>query len=357
MKTIRSLLLFLVLFAAIPLPAAQRVVVLELFTGTWCSYCPGAALGADDLADAYPGRVLVVEYHSGLDTFVNDVGIARHLEFYGDYVAGMPTAIFDGTSIVAGGDTAASMFPTYDVVFATRKDVDPDLEITLEKTESGYLEQGTLSATVKNVSGDEITGRVLFTVTESNIPYQWRNQSELHFVERDMLPDEEGELITLAPGETETIERNYETGSGWPHYTEDLDNVEFGCFVQDTTTFQLYQSDTLPPGRLAQILQAAILPAAGSSIVEKTPPSAIHLDVPSIASGRATLKISVSSPSRVELNLFDAAGRRVRTVFSGTLKAGTHVIDLPTADLAPGVYFVSTTSVDYGEIAKRLIIL
>jgi len=298
-----------------------------------------------------------VEYHSGTDTFVNDDGIARHLEFYGDYVPGMPTAVFDGVSIVTGGDTAASIFSTYDAVFATRKDVEPALEIDLEKTE-GYLEQGTLTATVKNVSGSEITGRVIFTVTESAIPYQWKNQSELHFVERDMLPDQEGELITLSAGETLTVERNYDIGTGWPHYTGNLDNVEFGCFVQDTAAPTLLQSDTLPPGRLGEILGAAVLPAGGSTgVVERTAHSPISLDVPSIASGLATLKVSVSASSLVELNLFDAAGRRVTTIYSGRLETGTHLIDVATGDLAPGVYFVSMNPVGSSRIARRLIVM
>ena len=52
---------------------AQQVdrdkVLLEIITGTWCYYCPGAAMGAEDLI-ANGKEVAVVEYHTG-DTYEN----------------------------------------------------------------------------------------------------------------------------------------------------------------------------------------------------------------------------------------------------------------------------------------------
>ena len=47
----------------------RNKVILEIGTGTWCTYCPGAAMGADDLvANGHP--VAVIEYHNG-DPFAN----------------------------------------------------------------------------------------------------------------------------------------------------------------------------------------------------------------------------------------------------------------------------------------------
>ena len=44
--------------------------------GTWCPYCPGAAMGADDLiANGY--NVAVVEYHNG-DSYTNTASDARN---------------------------------------------------------------------------------------------------------------------------------------------------------------------------------------------------------------------------------------------------------------------------------------
>ena len=42
--------------------ATRHAVIVEIGTGTWCQYCPGAALGADDL-HASASRVGIVEHH------------------------------------------------------------------------------------------------------------------------------------------------------------------------------------------------------------------------------------------------------------------------------------------------------
>ncbi len=42
---------------------AREMVVLEIGTGTWCTYCPGSQMGADDLV-INGCSVAVVEYHN-----------------------------------------------------------------------------------------------------------------------------------------------------------------------------------------------------------------------------------------------------------------------------------------------------
>ena len=50
--------------------------VLEFCTGTWCQYCPGAAMGADDLVTNH-NRAAIVEYHNG-DAYANTFSDARN---------------------------------------------------------------------------------------------------------------------------------------------------------------------------------------------------------------------------------------------------------------------------------------
>ncbi|HAW58251.1 MAG TPA: hypothetical protein DCX03_04440, partial [Bacteroidales bacterium] len=69
----------------------REMVILEIGAGTWCTYCPGAAMGADDLL-ANGCSVAVVENHNG-DPFANQYSNARN-SFYA--ITGYPTAIFDG---------------------------------------------------------------------------------------------------------------------------------------------------------------------------------------------------------------------------------------------------------------------
>ncbi|MCK4231931.1 hypothetical protein KAX21_03180, partial [candidate division WOR-3 bacterium] len=123
--------LFLVaLLIALPLAlfAADRVVVLELLCRTACVYCPGAAIGADAVAENHPGEVLLVEYHLS-DPFQNDESLTRAIFYWGSEIY-IPSAFFDGVVKYVGPGAASR----YDSTFLARADSVPPLEITLEKT-------------------------------------------------------------------------------------------------------------------------------------------------------------------------------------------------------------------------------
>lgn len=60
-----------------------------------------------------------------------------------------------------------------------------------------------------------------------------------------------------------------------------------------------------------------------------------------IASGRATFDLAVGEAETVSVDVFNAIGQRVQTVFSGALVPGdTETIELDTAGLPSGVYVV-----------------
>ncbi|TET22386.1 MAG: hypothetical protein E3J71_06075 [Candidatus Stahlbacteria bacterium] len=348
----KKTLLLVAALIALPLAlfAADRIVVLEIFTGTWCGYCPGAAMGAEDLVNEHPGEVLVVEYHCGNDVFENTNSTIRK-DFYGSgsghVIRGYPTAIFDGIDTIIGGFTDQSMFPYYNPAFNTRRGVEPPLEIALEKTGDS---EGTLTATIKNTSEDEVTGYLHFTITESNIPYEWKNQTYVHFVERDMLPDASGELITLDPDETAIRELNFTIDPSWIHYTEDLGNVEFGCFVQDTTSL----------GYLREILQAAIIPLEnplGTGVEEEEVSSVpFSLNAPTLLKGHGSVELALDAPCEVELTMYDAIGRLVKTLYAGSLSAGNHLIDIEVETLPAGAYFIRATAGAYNRTGKLVIL-
>lgn len=339
----KKTLILLVLLFALPLtlPAVDRVVVVEVFTGTWCPYCPGAAMGVDDLSEEHQGKLLAIEYHIG-DGFEN-VEAGTRQNYYGSgVVSGYPTAIFDGLLSVVGGSSTTSMFFRYTPKYNTRAIVEPPLTISLSKA-TGYAAgtSGTIIATIKNVSTSDVSGTVHFTVTESHIPYKWQTLDTLDFVERTMLPNASGEAITLAPGEKKVISRAFTINTSWPSFTKDA-NIEFGCFVQ---------------GANKEIYQAAVsgfseLPAA---VEEYTSPAAFSIMVPGVISTTGSIKFSLSTGSAVKLSLFDSTGRLVKTICSGRYEAGTHAVELSADGLASGVYFVSSYMNGQSELHKVVI--
>jgi hypothetical protein len=232
----RKILVFL-LGLMVVMFAADRMVVLEIATGTWCPHCPAVANGAHRLYHDHPGELLVVEYHQG-DPFDNVCSAVRR-GFYG--VSGYPSSYMDGSYIPVGSAAPA----LYEETFQERKAIESPLEIALEKTyETSYMGSGTVTATIINVSEETVTGTAHFTVTESHIPYEWLGEDSLHWVERDMLPDGYGTSVDIGPGDTVVLEKPFVINSSWIGYTSPV-NFELGCFVQGGAK-EVYQAAAIP---------------------------------------------------------------------------------------------------------------
>ncbi|MBN2381116.1 hypothetical protein JXM67_15060 [candidate division WOR-3 bacterium] len=313
-----------VLLAALPvtLGAADRCVVLELFCRTACTYCPGAAIGVDQTAADHQDDILVVEYHVA-DPFQNVESLTRAVFYLGDTIT-IPCAIFDGVMKYIGPGAASN----YESAFQTRKEKPAPLEILMDKTEDAYLKGGTLTATITNTSEEDITGIVQFTVTESNIPYSWvHSKYWVHFVCRDMLEDAEGALITIAAGADTTISREYVIDPSWPYHTDDIENLEYGCFIQDTAVYT---------GRLKEIYQGAVIPLVNPLSVQevtRTPDLEIVTPVGSVI----TLRFCDLNEC-VNVDIFDASGRKVDelSIAGGTVSWGE--------GFDPGIYFFKMKS-------------
>ncbi len=341
---------------ALPLAlfAAKRVVVLELFCRTACSACPAAAIGADAVAENHPGEVLVVQYHVA-DPFENSESRIVRADFYFRDTLYLPTAIFDGV-VEYRGPGAASR---YDSTFLARADSVAPLEITLVDAGQAYLNHGTLTATIENTSEEEITGKVHFTVTESNIPYSWvYGKDEVNYALRVMLPNAYGAEITLAAGADTIISREYVINPAWPYFTDDWQNIEFGCFVQDTTPPVLLKK-TLQVDNLREILQAAVIPMeepVSVSEEERKTSLLFSLDASTLINGNGSIELFLNAPSNVNLALFDASGRLVKTLHAGILSSGVHRINIKTEKLPRGAYFLKPTAGAFNQTDKLLIL-
>lgn len=106
MKKIVLLITCLALLCPAIYSQVQRdQVVMEIGTGTGCPYCPGAAMGAEDLLEA-GCHVAVIEYHNynpSSDPFYNAYAGTR-CSYYG--ITGYPTAFFDGVLSHVGGSNS-----------------------------------------------------------------------------------------------------------------------------------------------------------------------------------------------------------------------------------------------------------
>lgn len=80
--------------------AADRTVLGEEFTATWCVPCQTAGNSLIALENQQPERLVVVQIHNGGDAFVVNPYSDSRMSFYN--VTGFPTVWFDGTSSLVG---------------------------------------------------------------------------------------------------------------------------------------------------------------------------------------------------------------------------------------------------------------
>lgn len=209
----------------------KNYVVVEIGTGTWCPYCPGAAMGADDLVEN-GHLVAVVENHNG-DPYANTGSNARN-SYYG--ITNYPTALFNGGYAVIGGSSSNSMYSTYLTKYNQAMAVMSDFTLDLTYTHTGPDYEANI---VIDEPGD-YTGtnlKVHLILTESHIPENWQGMTELNFVSRSMYPNPVGTSYT---GGTTTLNLSFTADSGW-----DLSNCELVAFIQDNSTKEILQADKI----------------------------------------------------------------------------------------------------------------
>lgn len=208
----------------------RQMVAMEVGTGTWCQYCPGAALGADDLLEqGY--LVAVAENHNG-DPFTNNYSNARN-SYYN--VTGFPTAIFDGKLKVVGGDHTNSMVGSYIPKVNQRMALPAHILMSMGVTESA----GTYTAVITMIKIGTITPtdlKLQFVVTQSNIMYNWQGQTHLEHVNRLMVPDQNGTDVSFDAGDTVVVTLQYTLDAAWP-----VEDVEFIAFVQSLAGKEVQQ--------------------------------------------------------------------------------------------------------------------
>jgi len=218
--TLAAVLTFSGIFAQID----RELVLLEIATGTWCGYCPGAAMGADDLIEN-GDPVAVIENHGGSDPFVNVHSLAR-IGYY--EITSYPTANFDGTWYVSQkGSTSESLYDTYLPIVNARMDIQTDFSIDIYGTNDG----DDYSITIIVKKEGEYSGTNLWVrlaLTESHIQYNWQNQTELNFVNRLMVPGAQGSSTDFSDNDTQIVELEFTFDNNW-----DINNCELVAFIQD----------------------------------------------------------------------------------------------------------------------------
>ncbi|MCD6596970.1 MAG: hypothetical protein J7L04_04750, partial [Bacteroidales bacterium] len=210
----------------------RNMVVAEDFTGAWCGFCPGAAMGIDDLIhQGYD--VAAVAFHNGDDYATDEAGVRE--DFYG--ITGFPTVKFDGVEEYIGGSATESMIDTYIPIIEQRMAMPTPIKVDLEDVNFSGT---TFTA---NVNIDPIStfpdGEIVLyaIITESHIAETWQTLFEMNYVDRAMFNGENGLPIDLTLGQQD-IPIEFVLGDDWvPELCEVV------VFVQHTSTKEVFNAD------------------------------------------------------------------------------------------------------------------
>jgi len=310
----------------------KQMVLLEIGTGGWCQYCPGAAMGADDLvAGGY--NVAVIENHNG-DPYANVTSNARN-DYYS--VAGFPTAIIDGMLKMVGGSNSSSMLQYYLPLYQQRNAIKAplDLHIFGEATREGYL----ITLRVDKYGRIASPNLALhLALTESNINYSWQGQTHLNFVNRMMYPDYNGTIIDLveAPlGSTDYLIA-VDKEASWV-----AANCELVAFIQNLDTKEIIQGNKVALNSLTPVSNDDPGAVPAVTTLESISPNPFRES--------ARIKYCLKDNAKVEISVYNIKGQLVKNLVSDTLPSGQHFLDWNGMDnngqsLASGTYLVRMKS-------------
>lgn len=322
---------------------AKQNVLLEIATGGWCQYCPGAAMGADDLhAGGY--NVAIVENHNG-DPYATTISNGRNT-YYG--VSGYPTSIFDGVVRYVGGSASQSLFSAFLPVVQQREVIKTPVAIEI----FGTQDRQNYNLQVKiNKTGRIIRPNLVLhvAITESEIAYTWHGQTHFSFVNRNMIPGLDGTPVDLMNLDMPFIEVELPLimGETWVH-----EHCELVAWVQDLDTKEVLQAAKV----LLSDLQEPV-----SNYVDGVSPvqTALNGNYPNPFNPETNISFGIKEAVHVSLEIYNLKGQLVKNLVNDVKPAGNHVIvwngkDNNGNSVSSGLYYYKMTAGKYSSTKKMI---
>lgn len=182
----------------------RRVVLLEHFTSVYCQPCPATNRIINGLLEEYgPEQVVGIEYHPfSPDPFYDAASLGNIIRgnYYG--VFSVPALFVDGVTSPGTTDSLGMV----DVVEA-RLDEPPPVAVAVTDTVTGQHWAGTAQIIgLTDVVASDVRG--FFVVLEREIhfdqPPGTNGEKDFYYVMREILPDANGEILTISAGDTLT---------------------------------------------------------------------------------------------------------------------------------------------------------
>lgn len=255
----------------------------------------------------------------------------------------MPTICGDGLSDIWPTSLLAGAYDAHAAVSSP---------LSIEITENA---PGDFTAMIIAVD-DVLDARFVMVAVEDGYVTAWGGgQSHLPYHARLFLTAVTGDAFSITKTETLTIRKTFAIDPSW-----DYSRMGVACWVQKPGGSNPAPTMTIPTQN--QVFQAAFAEARLTGIVEGgvEPKLAFAGASPNPFVGSSTLAFSLGEPGPVRVDLYDIAGRHVRTLIDREMPAGGHSVswDGRGSDGAPcaaGVYLARLSSgrdVAVGKVVK-----
>jgi len=296
----------------------KQMVIIEEFSGTWCAYCPGAALAVEDLyAEGY--NVAAITYHRS-DAYETEI-VESRMDLYS--ILGFPTSMFDGVTKSEGGDLENSIVDDYRPIVETQRSIKSPVQIEfisaeLNNTNPGEDKIYDVSVRLESESIIEDPNLVLIGVlTESGIEEEWQSLDVLDFVQREY------DLASVSLSSGEAI-----IDLGFAIEAEvNIENSDLVVFVQSLEDNQIYNGASLE-------VTNTIEPSSTQNLSE------IDMQIyPNPSHSRLFIELDDKLMGLKQCTIIDMHGQIVKTESFQTLNTS-----LDLSSLNQGMYFIEITN-------------
>ena len=317
---------------------ADRVVLAEEFTSSTCAPCASFNPGYKQLLDANDAnttgtQLVSVKYQMnwpspGNDPAYNSEAAARR-QLYG--ISGVPDVVYSGANIPTSQGAI-------DAVMAI-----PSLaELSAEWSATGtYIQCDVTAEALADLSNVSLFMAMIEKEISHNV--QTNGETTFYHVFRKFMDGSNGHSMgSMTAGNTythyanSTITVNSNPAQGSFDFWVGANNMDIIVWLQDMTN--------------GEVLQAAYADYTTSSVDEMDNLAKYISIYPNPANEVAGVEIELMDRSEVTVNMVNAMGQTV-LVEAATLDAGVQKLNLNTAELSAGLYFVN---VNVNGVSKTL---
>jgi hypothetical protein len=254
---------------------------------------------------------------------------------------GYPSLFRDGKDIWTGSSPN-----DWDDSIVARMAKPSPMTLTLTGSYDDVSNTGTITAAYRNDSSASITARFYFVITEDSLYHLDPNGHAWHnHMARDFLPDQTGELVTVAAGATATRTRNFTISSAWN---------ENRCAIATWFQRDAASYDVLQSGHV-NIMNLVGVDEGKSTAADM--PFARQINNPCSRSARFI--IHVLERSEYAVSFYDIAGCRLR-MLKGVASPGDNDVSWDLRDtngdrVSAGIYLYRITNPNIHKTGKIIV--